>query len=64
MFLLLWFSYYFVVNNKEKLTDAELWVYRGEDDFTGEYKDLLELIKKIPYIKFNHHTRNIINQIT
>ena len=45
-----------LVNNfsslREKLTDAELWVYRGEDDFTGEYKDLLELIKTIPYIKF------------
>jgi GR25 family glycosyltransferase involved in LPS biosynthesis/glycosyltransferase involved in cell wall biosynthesis len=37
---------------KEKIPDAELWVYRGEDDFIGEYKDLLELIKTIPYIKF------------
>lgn len=37
---------------KEKLPDAELWVYRGEDDFKGEYKDFLELMKTIPYIKF------------
>jgi len=37
---------------KEKLPDAELWIYRGEDDFQGEYKDFLQLIKTIPYIKF------------
>ena len=37
---------------KQKLPDAELWVYRGEDDFKGEYKDFLELMKTIPYIKF------------
>lgn len=39
-------------NIKEKLPDAELWIYRGEDDFQGEYKDFLQLIKTIPYIKF------------
>ena len=37
---------------KKLLPDAELWVYRGEDDFVGEYIQLLELIKTIPYIKF------------
>ena len=44
-----------LVNNfasiRKEIPDAELWVYRGEDEFK-DYKPLLELIKSSNYIKF------------
>ena len=51
-----------LVNNfnsiKEEIPDAELWVYRGEEDFGSEHKDLLELIKTTDYIKFMGRVEN------
>jgi glycosyltransferase involved in cell wall biosynthesis len=36
---------------RKELPDAELWIYRGEDDFKN-FESLLTLIKTIPYIKY------------
>jgi glycosyltransferase involved in cell wall biosynthesis len=37
---------------RQRLPDAELWIYRDEDSFNERHQHLLTLIKTIPYIKF------------
>lgn len=43
---------------RQKLPDAELWIYRDESSFTNSYQSLLTLIKMIPYIKFMGRVEN------
>lgn len=37
---------------RQELPDAELWIYRGENEFTTNHSKLLEQIRETPYIKF------------
>ena len=43
---------------KQKLPDAELWIFRGEDGFNGHFQSLLTTIKTTPYIKYMGHIDN------
>lgn len=51
-----------LVNNfkfiKKEIPDAELFVYRGEEDFDSEHSELLNVIKSTEYIKFMGRVEN------
>jgi len=43
---------------KKEIPDAELFVYRGEEDFDSEHSELLNVIKSTEYIKFMGRVEN------
>ena len=51
-----------LVNNfesiRKEIPDAELFVYRGEEDFDSDHTDLLKVIKSTEYIKFMGRVEN------
>ena len=51
-----------LVNNfksiRKEIPDAELFIYRGEEDFDSDHSDLLNVIKSTEYIKFMGRVEN------